>query len=91
MKEESTTSVVPVTHSSGNHGQALALAANLHNLKAQVIVPDISPQSKKDAISSYGADIHESESSAEVLVHFLLNKASLYRNYSFKKCYVQKM
>lgn len=66
LKEERTGPVTAVTHSSGNHGQALALAAKLANIRAHVIVPTISPQSKKDAIAGYGAEIHESEPTAEV-------------------------
>ena len=46
-----------VTHSSGNHGAALAWAARLRGIKATVVVPENSPAPKKRAIAAYGADI----------------------------------
>ena len=59
-------SPVVITDSSGNHGQGLALAANLNHLEAIIIVPSSSPQSKKDAITGYGAKLRECEPSIEV-------------------------
>ena len=46
-----------VTHSSGNHGAALAWAAGLRGMKATVVVPDNAPMPKKRAIQGYGAEI----------------------------------
>ena len=46
-----------VTHSSGNHGAALAWAARLRGISATVVVPDNAPAPKKRAIAAYGADI----------------------------------
>lgn len=46
-----------VTHSSGNHGAALAWAARLRGIKATVVVPDNAPAPKKRAVAAYGADI----------------------------------
>lgn len=46
-----------VTHSSGNHAQALALAAKLRGIQAQIVMPENAPQVKKDAIAGYGAEI----------------------------------
>ena len=46
-----------ITHSSGNHGAALAWAARLRGIKATVVVPDNAPLPKKRAIQGYGADI----------------------------------
>ena len=46
-----------VTHSSGNHGAALAWAARLRGIKAAVVVPENAPAPKKRAIAAYGADI----------------------------------
>ena len=43
-----------VTHSSGNHGQAVALAARLNGVAAHVVVPRTTPQCKVDAIQGYG-------------------------------------
>ncbi|KAM9320294.1 serine racemase [Gastrophryne carolinensis] len=59
-----------VTHSSGNHGQALALAAQMMGIPAHVVVPRTAPLCKKAAIGTYGAKIVEcdptDESRAEV-------------------------
>ena len=46
-----------VTHSSGNHGAALAWAARLRGIKATVVVPNNAPAPKKMAIAAYGANI----------------------------------
>lgn len=45
------------THSSGNHGQAVARAANLVGVSAYVVMPENSNQVKLDAVASYGAEI----------------------------------
>jgi threonine dehydratase len=50
-----------VTHSSGNHGQALALAARISGIVAHVIVPRGAPEVKRAAIAGYGARIVECE------------------------------
>jgi threonine dehydratase len=47
------------THSSGNHGAALARAAKLRGIPACIVVPDNAKQVKKDAIESYGGEIIE--------------------------------
>lgn len=44
-----------VTHSSGNHGQALALAARLVGERAFVIMPEDAPTVKREAVAAYGA------------------------------------
>lgn len=47
-----------VTHSSGNHGQAVALAAKLFdNTKAYAVVPKNAPRVKHQAMEGYGAEI----------------------------------
>lgn len=46
-----------ITHSSGNHGTALALAAQARGLPCYVVVPDGAPQTKVDAIAAAGAQI----------------------------------
>ncbi|TPX64911.1 hypothetical protein SpCBS45565_g05526 [Spizellomyces sp. 'palustris'] len=48
-----------VTHSSGNHGQAVALAAKLNGVPAYVVMPSTAPQVKKDAVKGYGATVVE--------------------------------
>ncbi|MGB0135140.1 pyridoxal-phosphate dependent enzyme [Dokdonella sp.] len=47
-----------VTHSSGNHGAALALAARTRGIVCHVIVPEGAVRSKVEAIESYGATVH---------------------------------
>jgi threonine dehydratase len=44
-----------ITHSSGNHGAALAWAAAMRNIPCTVVMPENAPQAKKDAVLSYGA------------------------------------
>ncbi len=46
-----------ITHSSGNHAQALALAASMLGVKAVVVMPRTSPKVKVDATRSYGAEV----------------------------------
>ncbi|GAB4308988.1 MAG: threo-3-hydroxy-L-aspartate ammonia-lyase [Promethearchaeota archaeon] len=46
-----------VTHSSGNHAQALALAAKLLGARATVVVPEGAPACKVAATRAYGADV----------------------------------
>lgn len=46
-----------VTHSSGNHAAALALAASMNGIKARIVMPENAPQVKKNAVSGYGAEI----------------------------------
>ncbi len=45
------------THSSGNHGAALALAARSMGLTAHVVMPANAPEIKKQAVAGYGAQI----------------------------------
>lgn len=45
------------THSSGNHAQALALAAKTFGTRATIIMPKNSPSVKKKAVEGYGADV----------------------------------
>jgi len=46
-----------VTHSSGNHGQAVAYAAAIRGITATVVVPHHAPAVKVDAVAAYGAQI----------------------------------
>ncbi|KAL2213507.1 pyridoxal-phosphate dependent enzyme [Sarocladium strictum] len=46
-----------VTHSSGNHAQALALAARTAGIPAHIVMPDIASPLKKAATAGYGANI----------------------------------
>ena len=45
------------THSSGNHAQALALAARLRGIPAHIVMPRTAPAVKKAAVVGYGARI----------------------------------
>lgn len=45
------------THSSGNHAQALSLAAKLRGIPAYVVMPSNSPDVKKAAVAGYGGQI----------------------------------
>jgi threonine dehydratase len=46
-----------VTHSSGNHAAALALAASMNGVKAMIVMPETAPDVKKNAVAGYGAEI----------------------------------
>jgi threonine dehydratase len=46
-----------VTHSSGNHGQALAYAARAFGVPCTVVVPEGAPQVKVDRIRALGAEV----------------------------------
>jgi threonine dehydratase/serine racemase len=46
-----------VTHSSGNHAQALALAARLHGIAAHVVMPSNASPVKRRAVEDYGARV----------------------------------
>jgi threonine dehydratase len=45
------------THSSGNHAQALALAARLCGIPAYIVMPENAPAVKKAAVAGYGGQI----------------------------------
>jgi threonine dehydratase len=45
------------THSSGNHGAALALAARCREIKAYVVMPENAPDVKRSAVAGYGGEI----------------------------------
>jgi threonine dehydratase len=46
-----------ITHSSGNHGAALAFAANAAGVPAIVVVPETAPAVKVEAIRKLGAEV----------------------------------
>ncbi|MEZ5461060.1 pyridoxal-phosphate dependent enzyme [Dokdonella sp.] len=50
-----------VTHSSGNHGAALAMAARTRGIECHVVVPKGAVRSKVEAITNYGASVHRCE------------------------------
>jgi threonine dehydratase len=59
--DESIAHLGVATHSSGNHGAALARAAKIRQLPAHIVVPANAKQVKKDAIRGYGAQVIECE------------------------------
>ena len=66
-----------VTHSSGNHAQAISLAAKKIGIKAYIVMPSNAPKIKKEAVRGYGGELIECESNlkareaaAEDVVHF---------------------
>ncbi|MGH3743909.1 MAG: pyridoxal-phosphate dependent enzyme, partial [Mycobacteriales bacterium] len=46
-----------VAYSSGNHAQAVALAARLHGHPATIVMPDDAPGAKRAATEGYGATV----------------------------------
>src|SRR5688572_17222161 len=46
-----------ITYSSGNHGQAVALAAQQLGARAVIVMPTTAPQVKIDGCKSYGAEV----------------------------------
>ena len=54
-----------VTHSSGNHAQAVALAASLRGFPATIVMPENAPKVKVNAVRGYGAKIVFCESTTE--------------------------
>ncbi|MFX1483024.1 MAG: threonine/serine dehydratase [Promethearchaeota archaeon] len=57
-----------IAHSSGNHAQALALAASMEGIKATIVMPKNSPQVKVNATKGYGAEIVFCKNSSEARV-----------------------
>jgi threonine dehydratase len=53
------------THSSGNHAQAIALAAKIKGIPAHIVMPENAPAVKKKAVKGYGAHITFCESTLE--------------------------
>jgi threo-3-hydroxy-L-aspartate ammonia-lyase len=46
-----------ITYSSGNHGQAVALSAQMLGMRAVVVMPETAPRVKVDGTRRYGADV----------------------------------
>jgi threonine dehydratase len=51
-----------VTHSSGNHAAAVALAARLRGIPAWIVIPSNAPGVKREAVEAYGGCVTECES-----------------------------
>ena len=54
-----------VTHSSGNHAQAVALASKMAGFPVTIVMPENAPKVKVNAVRDYGADIIFCESTTE--------------------------
>ncbi|MDA7979583.1 MAG: pyridoxal-phosphate dependent enzyme [Pirellulales bacterium] len=50
-----------VTHSSGNHAQAISLAGRICGVQVTIVMPNNAPQVKKNAVRDYGGQIVECE------------------------------
>jgi threonine dehydratase len=46
-----------VTHSSGNHGAAVARAAQLRGVRARIVMPENSSRAKLEAVRRYGGEV----------------------------------
>ncbi|HBQ60703.1 MAG TPA: serine dehydratase, partial [Balneolaceae bacterium] len=53
------------THSSGNHAQAVALAAKMKGIPAYIVMPENAPKVKVKAVKNYGAEVTFCESTLE--------------------------
>lgn len=54
-----------VTHSSGNHAQAVALAARMQGIDAHIVMPTTASPVKRAAVEGYGAVVHPCEPTLE--------------------------
>jgi threonine dehydratase len=61
------------THSSGNHGAAVALAARLRGIPAHIVMPSNAPSVKRDAVAGYGGAIIWCEPTQEARESTLAN------------------
>lgn len=59
------------THSSGNHAQALALAAQQQGINAEIVMPSNAPKVKANAVAGYGANITFCEPTQQARVETL--------------------
>lgn len=55
-----------ITHSSGNHAQAVALASKMNGYEATIVMPKNAPKVKVNAVRDYGAEIVFCESTIEL-------------------------
>jgi threonine dehydratase len=66
-----------VTHSSGNHAAALAIAARMNGVKANIVMPENAPEVKKNAVAGYGAGItfcKPTQKAREETTHMIIEK-----------------
>jgi threonine dehydratase len=75
------------THSSGNHGAAVARAAKLRGVPSQIVMPSNSAKVKVRAVESYGAQIvfcEPTEAAREVACADVINKTGATLIHSFE-------
>jgi threonine dehydratase len=79
------------THSSGNHGAAVARAAKLRGIPAHIVMPSNSAKVKIRAVESYGAQIvfcEPTEEAREVACAEMIKKTGATLIHSFENEYV---
>jgi threonine dehydratase len=79
------------THSSGNHGAAVARAAKLHGVPAYIVMPSNSARVKIRAVEGYGAQIafcEPTEEAREAVCAELINKTGATLIHSFENEHV---
>ncbi|HPH46060.1 MAG TPA: pyridoxal-phosphate dependent enzyme, partial [Chryseolinea sp.] len=77
------------THSSGNHAQAIARAAQILGIKSYIVMPQNAPAIKKRGVLGYGGEIFECEPTlasrestlAEVIKRTGANEIHPFNNY----------
>lgn len=57
LLDDATAALGVATHSSGNHAQALALAARVRGIPATIVMPSTAPAVKRAAVEGYGATV----------------------------------
>jgi threonine dehydratase len=57
LLDDATAALGVATHSSGNHAQALALAARVRGIPAHIVMPRTAPAVKRAAVEGYGAEV----------------------------------
>src|SRR5262245_3812485 len=79
------------THSSGNHGAAVARAAKLRGVPAHIVMPSNSAKVKIRSVESYGAQVvfcEPTEESREIQCAEVINKTGAMLIHSFENEYV---
>jgi len=79
------------THSSGNHGAAVARAAKLRGIPAHIVMPSNSAKVKIRAVQSYGAQVvfcEPTEESREIKCAEVINKTGATLIHSFENQHV---
>jgi threonine dehydratase len=79
------------THSSGNHGAAVARAAKLRGIPAHIVMPSNSTKVKIRAVESYGAQVvfcEPTEQSREIKCAEVINKTGATLIHSFENEHV---